>query len=409
MLSIVGVDHKTAPIDIREAFSFKPAEVVDFLRRAKSLKIINGGVLVSTCNRMEIYVDSDLDEKELEHHLIRFVIEYKRMPNTHRRYFYFLPEEGAVRHLFALVSGYRSLVQGETQIVGQVKEALFLARSGSVTTNIILRLFDKALEVAKVVRTTHPVKAVNASAGAAAVELMRRKYGDGLKMGRHLIIGAGQMSVTVIQSLKSLGINDIAIYNRTADRAIKCAEGHHISNVYHGDTLPTALRGVRWLWVATSASTPIIDKSSFSEGVMPVDIFDMALPRNVAEDTVEIKGISLYCIDDLGSLYAEANTMIPDSVRELIDTAIIEFQQWREGLTIRDVYSLVRSDADEILAQELANISADMDKAVADEVRKHCAHLSHLYSTTMITRLRRLTEETKDPVYADVIKKLLTM
>ncbi|MDO4695327.1 glutamyl-tRNA reductase [Porphyromonas sp.] len=409
MLSIIGIDHKTAPIDIREAFSFVPADAVDFLRRAKSLKIINGGVLISTCNRTEIYVDSDLEQKELEHHLIRYVMEYKKMPNTHRRYFYFMSESDAIRHLFALVAGYRSLVQGETQIVGQVKEALFLARSASVTTNIILRLFDKALEVSKVIRTTHPVKAVNTSAGAAAVEFMRLKYGDGLKMGRTLILGAGQMAVTVIQSLKGLGVKDLAIYNRTADRALKCAEANGISQIYHGDTLSTALRGVRWLWVATSASTPIIDKTSLGEGVVPIDIFDMALPRNAAEDVAEVSGVSLYCIDDLGSLYSEANTVIPDSVREVLDTAVMEYLQWRDGLTIRDVYSLIRSDIDDILAQELANLPVDIGEEISEAVNKHCSHLSHVYSTTMISRLRKLTEDTKDPIYAEVVRKLLTM
>lgn len=409
MLSLIGIDHKTAPIDIREAFSFAPAEVVGFLREAKALKIITGGVLISTCNRMEIYVDSELDTKELEHHLIRYVIEYKKMPNTHRKYFYHLPEKAAINHLFALVSGYRSMVQGETQIVGQVKEALFLARSGSVTTNILLRLFDKSLEVAKVIRSSHPVKAVNASAGAAAVEFMRRKHGDRLKMGRTLIIGAGQMAVTVIQSLKGIGVTDIALYNRTADRAIRCGEANKVSQIFYGDTLPSALRGTRWIWVATSASTPILYKSSLTESDVPIDIFDMALPRNVSEDVVNLDGVSLYCIDDLDTLYSETNTVMPPSVKDTIEKAITEYEQWREGLTIRDVYALIREDVDDILAQEIANVDPEIDCEATELIHKHCAHLAHSYSTAIIARLRRLTEETKDPMYAEVIRKIFTM
>lgn len=407
-LAVLGVHHDTAPINIREAMAFAPSEATDFLKRCRNAGLIRGGVLLSTCNRMSIFVESSLPAHELNDHLGRFILEYKRLPNTHRKHFAFLSGEDAIHHLFYLASGYLSMVRGETQILGQIKEAVQIARSSGNSTNNILRLFDKANEVAKKVRSTQQVFAVNRSAGSAAIDLIVRKHGEErLRQSKHLILGAGQMAVTLIQSLKGLEVSNVRLYNRTAERAENFAEAYNIREVYCEDELEEAMTGVQYIWVATSASSPIITRSTLVETLGELSIFDLGLPRNVSEDVGTVKGVELYCIDDLNENDQAVSDAIPSEVKLMIEEMTSEYISWLKSQEIKDVFSIIKDEAEAIFENELKKVNG-LDEKTMEALSSYNHQLLKAYTSTMIARLRRVVEETKDPMYADALKKILT-
>lgn len=406
-IAVLGVNHNTAPINIREALAFTPSESSDFLRKCRSVGLIRGGVLLSTCNRMCMFVESTLPAGELYEHLSRFVLEYKRLPNTHRVHFAFDTGDEAIHHLFYLASGYLSMVRGETQILGQIKEAVQVARSSGNSTNTLLRLFDKAYEAAKKIRSTQQVFAVNRSAGAAAVELLVEHQGvDALRSRKHLILGAGQMAVTLVESLKSHAVNDVRLYNRTEERAIRFAEAYGIAEAYSEDELEEAINGVHYIWVATSASSPIIDRSTLVETTGELFIFDLGLPRNVAEDVGTVKGVKLYCIDDLQDETKAVSYVIPDEVHTIVTEMTDEYYSWLKSRQIKDVFAIIKEDMEGHFENEL-NKCEGLDAHERELIEEYNKQLMKAYSTSIISRLRRVVEETHDPIYADAIKKIL--
>lgn len=405
-IAVLGVDHTIAPIAVREALAFVPADAVDFLRRAKESGLIQGGVLLSTCNRMEITVESKLPAAELRSQLTRYLLEYKRLPQTQKKYFLFHDDDRAYEHLFRLVAGYESMVQGETQIVGQVKEALNVARTSGNVTNTLLRLYEKSLEVAKQIRAGHYVGAVNKSAGAAAVDLLLAKDGArALLEARHLIVGAGLMAATLVEALKQAGASDLTLYNRTRSRATDFATKYGMSTYYSEDELRTGIDAAAYIWVATSASTPIITASTLSEQ-KEVTLFDLGLPRNVDETVSDRDGVRLFCIDDLGR--ESVQNRVPEEALDCISRGMDEFKNWLEGLGIRDVYSIIRSETEELLMRELQKVEGTVDEATAKALTDYSHQLTKRVSSDIISRLRKLSEATNDPIYAHVVRELYT-
>lgn len=409
IFATLGVNHKTAPIEIREVLSFTPSEASQFLTAARREKIIESGVLLSTCNRTQIFVESKLEPTDLERHLGRFTLETKKSPATYKRYLHFVTEETVMRELFLLASGYQSMVRGETQILGQIKEALQVARSSGNCSRVLLRLFEKALEVSKKVRSTQEVWAVPRSAGAAAVELLQKTKGnESLQRGKHLVLGAGQMAATLLQGLHAAGVSEIALYNRTRERADKFAESHGIQEVYSGEELATSLRGAQWLWVATSASTPIItDEMVLGAGSDGMTIFDLGLPRNVATSVGKLPSVELFCIDHLGD-EGSMEMCIPKVVEKIVRSGVEEFLLWREGLKMRDVFSLIRTEAEELALQELEKLGTEKGSETHSLLQKYSTRMTDAYASTLIARLRRLTDETRDPIYAEVMRQIFT-
>lgn len=410
-LAILGVDYQSAPIQIREVLSFTASEASAFLTQARQHKIIESGVLLSTCNRMQLFVESYLGASELKQHLTRFVLEYKGMPITYRKYFIFSHEEKAIPELLLLASGYLSMVRGETQILGQIKEAVQVARSSGNCSKVLLRLFDKALEVSKKIRSTQEVWAVNRSAGQAAVEyLVNLKGREALRNGKHLIIGAGQMAATVVQALQQLGCQHIALYNRTAERGERFASKYGMQLLYSGEELSTSISCAEYLWVATSASSAILDKTLLSELSSPTQtIFDLGLPRNVAPNVAELPHVALFCIDHLDTHLAVENE-IPEEVLGIINIGVEEFVQWREGLKMRDVFSVIRNETEELAQNELQKIgNGVVDAHILHLLERYSLQVANAYSSTLIARLRRLSDETNDPIYAEVVRQLFSL
>ncbi len=407
VIATLGVDHTTAPIGVREALAFSPADAVDFLKKSKQDGLATGGVVLSTCNRMEVTVESPLSATELRQALSRYLLEYRRLPQTYQKYLIYYDGEQAYEHLFRLVAGYESMVRGETQIVGQVKEALHLARTGGYVTKTLLRLYEKSLEVAKSIRSTEQVCAIDRSAGASAVDLLIERDGaETLRGATHLVVGAGLMAATLVESLKRIGAKYLTLYNRTKCRAQEFADKYGLKTYYADGDLETALTTAGYIWVATGASSPII-----LPGTLPASpsltVFDLGLPRNVDPAVSVVDGVRLFCIDDL-----DRDTLVErmsDEAWNYMRQGIDEFRAWQEGLGIRDVYSIIRSETEGLLMRELQKAERHVDEATAKALTSYSHQISQRVSSDMISRLRKLSETTHDPIYATVLRELYTI
>lgn len=203
MIGLISINHKTASLSRREQFAFSPEEaryLIDEWRRAG---YILGGLVLSTCNRLEVYYDCDeAITREHEERLIRSLYDFKRVRTRgDEGIFVTQHHEAAIRHLFRLSSGLESMVQGETQILGQLKDAFRRAKDQEQTTSFLTRLMHKAFETAKGVRSQYLVSATPISAGAAAVDFLARRDPDYLQRPI-LILGAGQMAEVITERLQ---------------------------------------------------------------------------------------------------------------------------------------------------------------------------------------------------------------
>ena len=409
MFVVIGLDHHTTPVSVREVFSFKPGDIPHFLESAHQTGILSSGMVLSTCNRVELYAETTLTATEAESHLTRFLLEYKRLPIPYRKYIVCQSGRAAMRHLFMLTSGLLSMVRGETQILGQVKEALQIAKTSGHVDSVFLRLMEKSIETAKKVRGSQSVSYVNSSAGAAAVDKVFSLEGESLIQGNSVVVGAGNMASTVLESLRRLGVKDVALYNRRSERGERCAEKFGIQALYTDDRLTESLGGSDYVWVTTGASSPVILREMIGEehGIMPRMIFDLAVPRNVEESVGEYEGLTLYTIDDLDSAEAVTNAVADGPAMEIIEEAIDEHIHWVEARSARSVYLLIRENAKELLDKHLEKRSPAMSDELAAEVERSCTELCEAYARQMIVRLKKISAESSDDTYADVVRKML--
>lgn len=412
MIAVVGINYNTATIEVREGFSFTPSEIIDFLKFVRSQDSITGGIVLSTCNRMEVIFETSKSIEDAVQEVTKNLIKYKKQSPASSKYFFHLAGDRAILHVFSMASGLKSMVRGETQILGQLKEAVTLSRSADLLTPILMRMFDKTYEVAKKVRSSFSLSHAQTSAGAAAVNLLWNKYGEQLKQGESLVLGAGQMADTVVRSLIKYGISNIKTFNRTQDRAIRFANKFNIENYFYGDTLNEAINNSKWIWVATGASSPIINRAVLENSILPdhLIIFDIAVPRNVDVDVLHLGQVRLFGIDDLREGEPdEVDKRFPSSekVKGLFDEALEEFKLWKEGLALRDVYSAIHEEINLHLTKEIGYIADLDDQDMQKLITKHCSHLATSISTSLISKLRKVSESTRDPIYADIFRKVL--
>ncbi len=299
-----GLSHATAPVELRERVAFAAKEVPEAVRELTALDGIHEAVVVSTCNRMEIYavVTGPAAVPDVEAWLrARFNLE------DTSPFFLHLQQEGA-RHLFSVVSGLESMVLGETEIFGQVKDAYAAAQQAGGTSRVLNKLFQHSFRVGKMVRNSTDIQRGSTSVGSVAVELAEKIFGD-LKDSRVMLLGAGEMSRRCAQSLQSRGAQGIVVSNRSHDRAIELAaemSGHAI----HFDAWPAEAAHVDVIISSTAAPHTVIHPDQILPAMRrrhgrPLFIIDIAVPRDVEPAVNDIEGVYLYDIDALEAIAGE--------------------------------------------------------------------------------------------------------
>lgn len=299
-LILVGVNHKKTPVELREGLAFADPEKVPFLDSLRQSGHVKGAVLLSTCNRVELY--ADLREGSTAEDLIGSLMDSRGFPRERRDLFYVQEQKDAVRHLFRVASGLDSMILGEPQIFGQVKEAYFQARDGGVVTTPLNLLFQKAFHVAKQVRTQTGIGERPVTISYAAFNLASSIFAD-LSTKRILLLGAGEMSRIVATHFVESGVKQVRVANRTYEHGVEFARYFGAEVVPWAD-FPKALIQSDIVISSTGAPRPILLRPMV-ETVMKLRrwaslfVIDIAVPRDVEETVGKIDGVYLYDIDDL--------------------------------------------------------------------------------------------------------------
>lgn len=302
-LIVFGINHKTSALKVREKFSFTKKELEESLKKLRYSSLVPGAVILSTCNRTEIYIHLPTKDTDLKPWAINSLVFdiFHASESDRERYFYIFEGTDALRHLFRVASGLDSQVLGETQILGQVKSAWALAYDKEVTSGVLDRIFKKAEEIGGIVRSETGISQGNISIGSVAIDMLEEKFSN-LRERSVLMIGAGKIGALVTKYLKDKNMRGIFVANRTYSRAQELANscgGRAVD--FRG--LEEELRGVD-IVISSTASPHIVLKKELVARIMctrtkPLFIMDLALPRDVDPHVKEINGVSLCDLDDL--------------------------------------------------------------------------------------------------------------
>ncbi len=298
-LFAAGVSHKTAPVEVREQLAVNQSELVDLARSVKLLGHLDEIVLLSTCNRVEIYGTTRQTDSDIKSLLQLFCSE----PRDLESHIYLYEDADAVRHLLRVAAGLDSMVLGETEITGQIKNAYEIARNAGLTGRILNRLFQKAFQATKEIRTRTGIGRGTVSIKSTAVELIGKVD---LSQQSIMVLGAGEMAENCVRLLVKKGAQSIFVSNRSFDRALDLATRCGGEAVCFGYSL-FEMRDVDVVIAATSSAETLLGRDDV-ENLMkarrnrPLLLIDLSVPRNIDPAVGGLENVALYNIDDLESL-----------------------------------------------------------------------------------------------------------
>jgi glutamyl-tRNA reductase len=374
-LIAVGANFRTAPLEVREKFVYPSAEVLPVLSRIRAAGATEAALL-STCNRTEFYlVESDGTAvqaiwKELS----------ERLGDDAQRFGYVRRDREVAAHLFRVASGLDSMILGEAQIQGQVRDAWEASRSQSGAA--LNRLFQSALAVASRVRTETAVARGAASVSSAAVQLAKQIFGS-LRGRRAMVLGAGEMAELALQCLKAEGVSAAIVANRTYERASELA-ALHSATALHYDACWSALAEVDVVITSTAAPHVVVRTEHIAptlpaRGDRPLCILDIALPRDVDPDVRTLGNVFLYDLDDLRSVVAATLGRRQDelpSAEALLSGEVERYWAWLAGLASVPVLTTLRSEMDRVRERELAEALRRLSHLSSAD-RETVEYLSH--------------------------------
>ncbi|MDP3790922.1 MAG: glutamyl-tRNA reductase [Candidatus Omnitrophota bacterium] len=344
-LVVIGINHKTAPVEIREKFSFSARNITEANRLLKESAILEESLILSTCNRMEIYALA-LRDKDYVGCIKSFLGRIHNIDvSDYEDRIYIYKGKKAVEHLFGVTAGLDSMVIGEMEISGQVKNAYKDAREGKTTGKILNRLFEKALNTAKKIRTETSIGRGAVSVSSAAAMLAKKILGD-LKDKTAMIVGAGAVGEQLIVYLKKNGIGSILVANRTLEKAQSLAQKFDATAVAFND-FSERLIDVEIVVASTGAPHCIIRKDDIAALMpkrkqRPLFIIDLAVPRDVESQVNTIDNSYLYDIDDLQRIVDDNISLRKnelDNCSRVIGNAADVFIGWMARENIRHEYS----------------------------------------------------------------------
>jgi glutamyl-tRNA reductase len=355
-LVVVGINHRTAPVEVRERVVFEPARIPAALQELRGLPDVRETVIVSTCNRTELYcVTETSGPRELGDWLQR----YHGLGTSLHHSLYHHDEQKAVEHAFSVASGLDSMVLGEPQILGQLKDAYRVAQESGTTGPVLNRLFQSAFSVAKRVRTETKIGANAVSVASAAVAMARTVFAS-FENRTALMVGAGETVALAARHLYADGLRRMIIANRSVDRA------RELAAEFHGfaiglDEIPNHLKEADIVVASTAAPHSIITRHMTEQALRarkrrPMFMVDIAVPRDIDADVAELEDVYLFTVDDLQSVVNENLEGRRQAAREAGELIGAEVERFRHSLRTRDAAPMIRrlrADADRTRQQTL--------------------------------------------------------
>lgn len=376
-IAVVGLSHKTAPVEVREKLSI-PEPVYDRAIAALcNFPHIEEVAVLSTCNRLEIYLVTTETEQGIRE-VTQFLAEHSKLPALSLRpYLFTLLHQDAVMHLMRVSSGLDSLVLGEGQILAQVKHCHKLGQQHNGIGRILNQLFKQGISAGKRVRTETSIGTGAVSISSAAVELAQMKT-ENLADNRITIVGAGKMSRLLVQHLLSKGATNIVILNRSMDRARELASQFPDAplRLLPIADMMDAIAQSDIVFTSTSSTEPILDRAKLEavlDPTQPLMLIDIAVPRNVATDVNELPLVRAFNVDDLKAVVAqnqESRRQMAMEAEALLDEEVDAFDGWWRSLETVSTISSLRDKVETIRAQELEKALSRLGTEFGDRHRE---------------------------------------
>ncbi|MCK8815859.1 glutamyl-tRNA reductase [Natroniella sulfidigena] len=357
-LVVIGLNHKTASVEVREELSLSNRQQEDVLEQISISSDVKEGVILSTCNRTEIYLvaESDYLAKKFTLKLFKRISDLK-IRNL-KGYLYHYQNLEAVEHLFRVVSGLDSLVIGEAQILGQVKKAFKEAKRMEAIDTQLHRLFNESFKVGKRARSETKIDKNAASISYVAVELARQVFGS-LSGEKVMILGAGEMSELTLKNLVAHGVEGVMVSNRTYENGKRLAE-QFSGEVIPWEKLENWVEDVDIIISSTAAPHYVLHHEQIEEVMVnrkrPLFLIDIAVPRDIEPEIAELPEVYLYDIDDLEAVVnqnLEERRGEIEQVEEIIAEEREEFEKWLNYRQVVPVIKGMRERANQIKEQEL--------------------------------------------------------
>ena len=417
-LFLLGVSHKTAPVDVRERLDFSSRDLGAAVEALATRPSAAESVVLSTCNRSEIYVASENPERARED-IVAFLSHYHSLPpESFAPHLFSFGDDAAAKHLFRVAAGLDSLVVGEPQILGQVKDAFETAAGRRCTGPMLSKLFHWSFGVGKRVRTETALGEGAVSISFAAVALARKIFGR-LEGRRVLVIGAGEISSLTAEHLRSQGVGEMVITSRTT------AHAETLASTVGGTAAPwddvTALLNTADIVVtATGSQRPILTRAQVESTTGrhrpdPLFIIDLAVPRDVEPSVGDIEQVFLYNVDDLQSIVQEnlsRRTREIAHAETIVAEELLKFATWQRSrgavptvVALRQRFDAIRRSELQRLDGKLAGLSPD-ERARVDEVTRLIVEKLLLEPTE---QLKALPDEETQVAYTEAVNRLFRL
>lgn len=417
-LAVLGLNHKTAPVDIREKFSINQESVVDGLQHIDDYGAILEAVILSTCNRSEIYavLDDGDDGKDV---LKQFLFDLTGNEDEIDCYLYYYADCDCIRHLFRVAASLDSLVIGEGQILSQVKKAYTVARKNGATSTVLNTLFHRAIAAGKRVRTETHIAYNAVSVSYAAVELAKTVFNGNLSDSSALIYGAGETAELTAKNLLGKGIKKIYIANRHIEKA-KILADKFAGRAVPFDKAFVNAEGVDIVVTSTGAPHYVVNPWETQQFMArrkgrPLIFIDIAVPRDVDPDVANIKGVLLYNIDDL-------KAVVNDNIKrrgheakiaaKIIEEEVGDLEERFQYLSFRPVMVLLTDKADRIRCREVRRAMNKFED-ITPEQRRVVENMSKMIVRKLLrepmTKLNSSAGTSQEEFYIEAMKKLFKL
>jgi glutamyl-tRNA reductase len=416
-LFLLGVSHKTAPVELRERLDFSSRDLGAAVESLATRPSAAESVVLSTCNRSEIYVASS-DPLKAREELVDFLGEYHELPReAFQPHLFAYDDAEAARHLFRVAAGLDSLVVGEPQILGQVKDAFQTAAQRHCTGPLLGKVFDWAFGVGKRVRTETTLGEGAVSVSYAAVALARKIFGR-LNGRRVLVVGAGEISTLTAQHLRSHGVAEITITSRTTAHAEALAasvEGHAAP----WSELMAALGRADIVLTATGSQRPILTRAHVeavtSRRRDPLFIIDVAVPRDVDPAVGDIEQVFLYNVDDLQATVEENLSRRGAEIARaeaIVSEELARFTAWQRSRAAIPTVVALRQRFDAIRRAELQRLDGKL-AALSPEAKARVDEVTRLIVEKLLIepteQLKALPDEETQVAYTEAVNRLFRL
>ncbi|MDT8452485.1 MAG: glutamyl-tRNA reductase [Gammaproteobacteria bacterium] len=398
-LITLGINHKTTPLKLRERLAFTPQTLLEALSSLHKLKDVEEAAIISTCNRTELYCAMS---KDADQSIIDWFSSYHGLESsTIKSHLYTYNHNETIRHAMSVTCGLDSMVLGEPQIAGQMKEAYSMARQQGTLGRLLGKLFQHSFAVAKQVRTDTAIGSSPVSVAFAAVSLAKQIFGE-LNQSTALLIGAGETIELTARHLHSQKIKHMIIANRSLERAENLAEEFNAEAI-RLPQIAEHLHRADIVIASTASPLPVLGKGTVERALkirkrQPIFMVDLAVPRDIEAEVASLDDVYLYAVDDLQDVIDEnlqSRQQAAEQAHDIIDEEVHHFLNWQRSLDSVDLISELRSStrsmSQEVLNKALKQVAAGESPEKALEFLAHT--LTNKFLHRPCTSIRKACEE----------------